>query len=73
MRKNQKAVGAAVLAALIGCGIMLMLPGISESTVAAMGTATAVGRLAGGYVLRQSVADSALASRVRLEQRRKRK
>jgi hypothetical protein len=28
------AFGAAVLAALIGCGMMLIVPGVSESTVA---------------------------------------
>lgn len=27
-----KAIGTAVLAGLIGCGIMLILPGVSEST-----------------------------------------
>jgi transposase len=37
-----KAIGAAVLAGLVGCGIMLMLPGVGESTAAAVGAAAAV-------------------------------
>jgi len=37
-----KAAGVAVLAAVVGCGIMLMLPGISESTAAMVGAAAAV-------------------------------
>ncbi len=37
-----EAVGAALLAALVGCGIMLMLPGISDSTAAAVGAAAAM-------------------------------
>ena len=35
------AVGAAVLAGLVGCGIMLMLPGVSDSTAAMVGAAVA--------------------------------
>lgn len=37
-----KAAGVALLAAVVGCGIMLMLPGVSESTAAAVGAAAAV-------------------------------
>jgi hypothetical protein len=37
-----KAIGAALLAAVVSCGIMLMLPGISDSTAAMVGTAAAV-------------------------------
>lgn len=36
-----KTFGAAVLAALIGCGIMLLLPGVSDSTAAMVGAAVA--------------------------------
>jgi tetratricopeptide (TPR) repeat protein len=36
-----KAFGAALLAGLIGCGIMLLLPGVSESTAALVGAAAA--------------------------------
>jgi hypothetical protein len=43
-----KAFGAAVLSGLIGCGIMLMLLGISDSTAAAVGAAAAV---AGWYTV----------------------
>lgn len=37
-----KAFGAAVLAGLVGCGIMLMIPGVSESTAAIVGAVAAV-------------------------------
>jgi tetratricopeptide (TPR) repeat protein len=37
-----KAFGAALLAALIGCGVMLSLPGVSESTAALVGAVAAV-------------------------------
>ena len=42
MRKNQKAVGAPVLAGLIGARIMLIIPSVNESTAAAVGAAAAV-------------------------------
>jgi hypothetical protein len=35
------AVGAALLAAAVGCGIMLMLPGVGESTAARVGAVAA--------------------------------
>ena len=37
-----KAFGAALLAALIGCGIVLLLPGVGESTAAIVGAVAAV-------------------------------
>lgn len=42
MKQKLIALGAALLAALIGSGIMLMIPGLSDSTVAAVGAAAAV-------------------------------
>ena len=40
--RHVKAVGAAVLAGLVGCGIMLLLPGVSDSTAAIVGAAAAM-------------------------------
>jgi hypothetical protein len=40
--RHVKAFGAAVLAALICAGIVLMLPGVSESTAAIVGAAAAM-------------------------------
>jgi hypothetical protein len=37
-----EAIGAAVLAGFLGCGIMLLLPSIGESTAAMVGAAAAV-------------------------------
>ena len=37
-----KAVGVAMLASFLGCGIMLILPGVGESTAAMVGAAAAV-------------------------------
>ena len=37
-----KAVGVAMLAGFLGCGIMLILPGMSDSTAAMVGAAAAV-------------------------------
>lgn len=46
--RYMKAFGVAVLSGLIGCGIMLMLPGISDSTAAMVGATAAV---AGWYTV----------------------
>ena len=40
-----KAVGVAMLAGFLGCGIMLLLPGVSDSTAAIVGAAAAVATL----------------------------
>jgi hypothetical protein len=42
MKQKLIAVSVALLAAVVGCGIMLMLPGVGEPTAAMVGTAAAV-------------------------------